>query len=222
MIPMKPENPPRIEVAILAKAPIAGLAKTRLIPHLGAAGAAALQAWLLQRTVAAAVIADLGPVSLWCAPDIHHPEFAACRAFAALTLRRQPDGDLGKRMHAAIAESSTLAGTLVIGSDCAVLSPGLLRRAADSLRQHDATLVPAEDGGYVLIGMRAAGRPVFQEVDWGSDRVMAQTRARLAAMKWRWSELPPLWDVDRKEDFERLAERFPDVRALAPRCVAPG
>ena len=217
---MKPEGSPRIGVAILAKAPIAGLAKTLLIPHLGADGAAALQRWLLQRTVAAAVIADLGPVTLWCAPDIHHPEFAVCRAFGTVELRRQPDGDLGERMHAAIAESSTTAGTLVIGTDCAVLTPGLLRQAAESLQQHDATVVPAEDGGYVLIGMREAGRHAFHEVDWSTERVMEQTRARLTAMNWRWRELPPLWDVDRKEDFERLAELFPDARALAPRSVA--
>lgn len=218
---MKPETAPRIEIAILAKAPIAGLAKTRLIPHLGAEGAAALQRWLLQRTVAAAVIADLGPVTLWCTPDIDHPEFAVCCAFGGVTLRRQPDGDLGQRMHAAIADSSTRAGTLVIGTDCAVLTPGLLRQAAESLQHHDATIVPAEDGGYVLIGMREADREIFRAVDWSTERVMAQTRARLTAMNWRWSELPPLWDVDRKEDFERLAELFSDARALAPQVVIP-
>jgi len=216
---MKPETAPRIEIAILAKAPIAGLAKTRLIPHLGADGAAALQRWLLQRTVAAAVVADLGPVTLWCTPDIDHPEFAVCRAFGTVALRRQPAGDLGERMHAAIAESSTSAGTLVIGTDCAVLTPGLLRQAAESLRQHDATVVPAEDGGYVLIGMREAGRQAFHAVDWSTERVMAQTRARLTAMKWRWHEFPPLWDVDRKADFERLAELFPDAGALAPQIA---
>lgn len=214
--PMKPETTPRIEIAILAKAPIAGLAKTRLIPHLGAEGAAALQRWLLQRTVAAAVVADLGPVTLWCAPEIGHPEFAVCRAFGEVTLRCQPYGDLGERMHTAITESSTTAGTLVIGTDCPVLTPGLLRQAAESLQRHDATVVPAEDGGYVLIGMREAGREAFQAVDWSTERVMAQTRARLTAMNWRWSELPPLWDVDRKEDFERLVALFPDARAFAP------
>lgn len=217
---MKTEHTPRIGVAIMAKAPISGLAKTRLIPHLGADGAAALQRWLLQRTVAAAVIADLGPVTLWCAPDTHHPEFAVCRAFGAVELRHQPEGDLGERMHAAIAESSATAGTLVIGTDCAVLTPGLLRQAANSLQHHDATIVPAEDGGYVLIGMRQAGRQAFREVDWSTDRVMTQTRARLTTMNWRWSELPALWDVDRKEDFERLASIFPDARALAPQAKA--
>jgi hypothetical protein len=211
---MKAEQGPRIGVAILAKAPVAGLAKTRLIPLLGAAGAAALQGWLLQRTVAAAVVADIGPVTLWCAPDVHHPGFAACRAFGAVELRSQPEGDLGERMHAAIAESLTTAGTLVIGTDCPLLTPELLRQAADSLRQHDATVVPAEDGGYVLIGARQAGRRAFQQVDWSTGRVMAQTREGLTEMNWRWAESAPLWDVDRPEDFERLAEFFPEIRAL--------
>lgn len=212
---MESEAPPRIGVAILAKAPVAGLAKTRLIPHLGAAGAAALQGWLLQRAVAAAVLADLGPVTLWCSPDTGHPEFTVCRGFETVTLRRQPEGDLGERMHTAIAESSTSDGTLVIGTDCAVLSPDILRQAAAGLSQHDATLIPAEDGGYVLIGMREADKRAFQAVDWSTERVMTQTRARLMAINWRWHELPTLWDVDRKEDFERLADCFPELRTLA-------
>lgn len=215
MSTLKPDSPARVEVAILAKAPVAGLAKTRLIPHLGAEGAATLQGWLLRRAVATAVAADLGPVTLWCAPEIDHPAFAACPANGGVTLRRQPDGDLGERMHAAIAGSSTPAGTLVIGTDCAVLTPALLRLVATSLRQHDATLIPAEDGGYVLIGMRGADRRPFHTVEWSTERVMQQTRARLAAMNWRCCELQTLWDVDRKEDFERLAEAFPEVRKLA-------
>ncbi|MBI2277078.1 MAG: TIGR04282 family arsenosugar biosynthesis glycosyltransferase [Dechloromonas sp.] len=210
------ERSPRIGVAILAKAPIAGLAKTRLIPHLGADGAAALQRWLLQRTVATAVVADIGPVSLWCAPDTQHPEFAVCRAFGAVELRNQPQGDLGQRMHTAIAESPTRDGTLVIGTDCPLLTPGLLQKAAASLQHHDATVVPAEDGGYVLLGMRQLGAPAFKHVDWSSERVMAQTRTRLSKMHWRWSELECLWDVDRKEDFERLTHLFPELHSLVP------
>ena len=206
----------RVGVAILAKAPVPGLAKTRLIPHLGSDGAAALQGWLLPRAVATALRADIGPVTLWCAPDIDHPAFAACGSFGEMTLRRQPEGDLGERMHAAIAGSSTPAGTLVIGTDCPALCADLLRQAACSLLEHDATVVPAEDGGYVLIGMRKAYHHSFQEIDWSTERVMAQTRTRMTGMNWRWREFPPLWDVDRKEDFERLTRYCPEVRTLSP------
>lgn len=206
----------RVGVAILAKAPVPGLAKTRLIPHLGADGAATLQGWLLQRAVATALRADIGPVTLWCAPDVVHPAFVACLSFGAVTLRRQPEGDLGERMLAAIAESSTPAGTLVIGTDCPVLSSDLLRQAACSLLEHDATVVPAEDGGYVLIGMREADHRAFQAIDWSTERVMAQTRSRLTGIYLRWHEFPPLWDVDRREDFERLAKHCPEVHTLSP------
>lgn len=211
MIPVNTEHNDRVGVAILAKAPIPGLAKTRLIPHLGAAGAAALQRWLLQRTVATAVVADVGPVTLWCAPDTHHPEFAVCGAYGAVTLRQQADGDLGERMLAAVAESPSSAGTLVIGTDCPLLTPSLLRTAADALKDRDAIVIPAEDGGYVLIGMHQALPQVFSAIEWSSERVMAQTRQRLTTAGWQWTEFDALWDVDRAEDFERLASLFPDA-----------
>ena len=200
-------------VAILAKAPIPGLAKTRLIPHLGADGAATLQRWLLRRTLATALAAELGPVTLWCAPETDHPDFAACQALRPVRLRRQPDVDLGGRMHAAVAESS-VAGTLVIGTDCPALTPDVLREAAAALREHDAVVIPAEDGGYVLIGLRRPVHAVFQHVEWSTDRVMAQTRQQLQAAGLTWRELAPLWDVDRFEDVERLLGLFPDVAAV--------
>jgi glycosyltransferase A (GT-A) superfamily protein (DUF2064 family) len=87
----------RVGVAILARAPIPGAAKTRLIPALGAVGAARLQRWMLQRTVAMALVADVGPVSLWCAGDPAHPDFAVCRAFGRVDLHPQAEGDLGER-----------------------------------------------------------------------------------------------------------------------------
>ena len=200
-------------VAILAKAPIPGLAKTRLIPHLGAEGAAALQRWLLRRTLATALAAELGPVTLWCAPETDHPDFAACQALGPVRLCRQPDVDLGGRMHAAVAESSA-AGTLVIGTDCPALTPDVLREAAAALREHKAVVIPAEDGGYVLIGLRQPVLAVFQHVEWSTDRVMAQTRRQLQAAGLTWSELAPLWDVDRFEDVERLVGLFPEVAAV--------
>ena len=110
----------------------------------------------------------------------------------------------------AIAGTSTPAGTLVIGTDCPALTPALLRQAANALATHGATVVPAEDGGYVLIGMRQAAPQVFADVDWSTGRVMAQTRARLLEIGWRWQEFAPLWDVDRGEDLDRLNARFPE------------
>lgn len=209
-----------VAIAILAKAPIPGLAKTRLIPHLGADGAAALQRWLLRRTVTTALAADIGPVSLWCAPEVDHPDFIACREHGPLSLHRQPDADLGERMRLAIGDSTVAGGTLVVGTDCPLLTPDHLQRAAAALAVHEAVVTPAEDGGYVLIGMRDARHQVFTEVAWSTDRVMAQTRQRLAGIGWKWAEFAPLWDVDRSEDFERLLHWLPETRCFAPTAAA--
>jgi rSAM/selenodomain-associated transferase 1 len=201
-------------VAILARAPIPGEAKTRLIPALGAEGAARLQRWMLQRTVAMALAAEVGPVSLWCSGDIAHPDFAACRAFGPVALHPQPEADLGGRMLAALAASPTPAGTLVIGTDCPALGAAHLRAAARALGDNDAVLIPAEDGGYVLIGMKRPAPEPFAAIDWGSDRVMTQTRQRLAALGWRWSEPDLLWDVDLPQDLERLYANYPEAIAI--------
>lgn len=210
---MPPNDPEtgRVGVAILARAPIPGQAKTRLIPALGPAGAARLQRWLLQRTVAMALVADVGPVSLWCAGDPRHPDFALCRAYGAVAVRHQPDGDLGRRMLTAMRESATSAGVLVIGTDCPALTASHLREAADTLQRNDAVVYPAEDGGYVLIGMDEPHSSPFSGVDWGSDRVMAQTRERLRKHGLVWEEPVTLWDVDRPDDLARLFALYPDA-----------
>lgn len=202
-----------IGIAILAKAPIPGLAKTRLIPHLGAEGAAALQRWLLQRTVATALGADIGPVTLWCTPDTQHPDFAQYAEPGQLTLRQQVEGDLGERMYCAVTESPTPAGTLVIGTDCPILTANHLQQAATALLTKDAVVTPAEDGGYVLIGLRQVAPAIFTGVEWSSEQVMAQTRQRLQSLDWQWLEFLPFWDVDRSNDYDRLIQLFPEVAA---------
>jgi rSAM/selenodomain-associated transferase 1 len=214
---MNNTEPYRVGVAILARAPIPGQAKTRLIPAIGADGAARLQSWLLQRTVAMALVADVGPVTLWCAGDPGHPDFAVCRAYGPVVLRHQPEGDLGQRMLTAMRESATPSGVLVIGTDCPAMSAGDLREAAERLRHNDAVVTPAEDGGYVLIGMNEPLGSVFEHVDWGTDRVMAQTRERLKASGASWDEPATLWDVDRPEDLSRLFALSPDVESIVCR-----
>ena len=211
MPPANPEDKLKVAIAIMAKAPIPGRTKTRLIPHLGAEGAAALQRWLLQRTVATALAADIGPVTLWCAPDTSHPEFTKCAANGPITLRQQPEGDLGVRMHLAIAESPSPAGTLVVGTDCPMLDAAHLQRAAAALAENEAVLTPAEDGGYVLIGMRQASFLAFADIAWSTERVLQQTRQRLVSLGWQWAEFEPFWDVDRREDFERLLQFCPEL-----------
>ncbi|HET7401984.1 MAG TPA: DUF2064 domain-containing protein [Usitatibacter sp.] len=93
---------------------------------------------------------------------------------------------------------------LLIGSDCPAITPAHLAEAAAALPEHDAVFTPAEDGGYVLVGLARALPQAFEHVAWGSDAVMAATRERLAAAGARWHEMPPLWDVDRPDDYHRL------------------
>jgi rSAM/selenodomain-associated transferase 1 len=191
-----------VAVAVLAKAPLAGFAKTRLIPALGADGAASLQARLIARAVATAGAAAVGPVTLWATPDVSHPTFQAVRAHG-IALARQGDGDLGARMLAAIAAANGPA--LVIGTDCPALTADHLGTAADILRGGaDAVVMPAEDGGYVLIGMQAPEPALFSGMRWSEPDVMDETRRRLRALGLSWQEPATLWDLDVPEDLERL------------------
>jgi len=199
---MLPVNVEPVALAILAKAPVPGFAKTRLMPELGAHGAAALQECLTERTVATACAAAIGPVTLWCAPDSIHVSFRDLAARFALTLATQPDTDLGTRMLAAIAAAK--GPIIVIGTDCPALTAGHLRAAADALRDHDAVLIPVEDGGYVLIGLRAAEPRLFDDMKWSTPEVMTETRRRLKQLGLTWKELPRLWDVDVPADLDRL------------------
>ena len=192
-----------VAVAILAKAPVPGLVKTRLIPVLGAAGAAALQKRLIERTVATARVAAIGPVTLWTTPDESHPVFEVIRFRHRIACAPQGAGDLGARMFAAIAAARGPA--LVIGTDCPALAPVHLRTAADILRLGtDVVVFPAEDGGYVLIGMREPEPALFSDMPWGTSGVMEETRRRLRRCDLTWQQPFTLWDVDLPEDVERM------------------
>lgn len=192
-----------VAVAVLAKAPIPGFAKTRLIPALGEAGAAALQARLIERAVTTAWGAELGPVTVWATPDAEDSVFARLRSRLRIGLARQGDGDLGARMLAAIVATDT--PTLVIGTDCPALTSDHLRRAAEILRAGtDVVIFPAEDGGYVLIGMREPQPSLFVDMLWSSPDVTEETRRRLRQCGLTWQEPLVLWDLDTAADLERL------------------
>jgi uncharacterized protein len=200
---MASATPEPVALAILAKAPTAGAVKTRLIPALGAEGAAALHARLIERTVETACAAGIGPVTLWVTPGPPHAYFTALASRFPIGLAVQPDGDLGVRMLAACQAAA--APVIVIGTDCPALTPPHLRQATEVLREgNDVVVIPAEDGGYVLIGSRRPQPSLFANMTWGVDSVMAETRQRLMFHGLAWRELPPLWDIDRPEDLARM------------------
>jgi rSAM/selenodomain-associated transferase 1 len=197
--------PEAARVAVFAKAPVPGAVKTRLAAALGDEGAARLHAELVRHALATAVEAEAGPVELWCAPDENHDFFRQCAREFGVPLKRQRGAHLGERMRHAAEEAHAEGGPIVIiGSDCPALTASHLRLAAHALRAQDVVIVPAEDGGYVLIALSKPVQGLFEDVAWGSDEVMAQTRTRLAAAKAQWVEFPALWDVDRPADYARL------------------
>jgi rSAM/selenodomain-associated transferase 1 len=199
-----------VAVAIMAKAPIPGLAKTRLIPSIGAHAAAVLQERLTERVVETALTSQVGPVTLWCAPDPSHASFRELVRHHKPTLKRQPDGDLGARMLAAMTACD--GPTLVIGTDCPAIAAEHLRASADALRDGaDVVLIPAEDGGYVLIGAHGAQPELFSGIAWGTAAVLAETRARIVVSGLICVEPSPLWDIDTESDLARLEQEYPEL-----------
>lgn len=184
-------------VIVFARAPLPGRTKTRLIPALGAAGAARLQARLTRRTLNTARAARPARVEL-------HGDGRVCNLH--VPQRRQLGRDLGERMHRSLAAGlRRFARVVLIGSDCPALRARDLRRAVRWLAAGaDAVFAPAEDGGYALIAVRRTPAGLFDGVRWGTGTVMDETRARMKRLGWRWRELAPVWDVDRPEDYRRL------------------
>ena len=193
-----PEAP---RIAVFAKAPVPGTVKTRLVAMLGAQGAARLHAALAMHALATAAAARPASLQLWCSPDASHPFFAECAARFGCELRTQHGADLGERMAHAFDGNAPL---VLIGSDCPPLTAAHLQRAWRMLATNDAVFAPTEDGGYALVALAKPLPSVFTGVSWGADRVMRQTRERVARERLRAGELDTLWDVDRPEDYERL------------------
>ena len=150
--------------------------------------------------------AALGPVTLWCAPQVSHRFFRALQRTSDLRCRAQPDGDLGERMHSAFRLHCADSPLLLIGTDCPALRPEHLQQAARALSDGaDAVFIPAEDGGYCLVGLRQPQPALFLGMSWNHDGVLSETRRRAAALGLQLRELAPLWDVDLPEDLLRLA-----------------
>jgi uncharacterized protein len=201
-------TPKKAEPALIvfARAPEPGRVKTRLVPLLGAQGAARLHARLAEQTLATALAAGFEQVDLYGSPGIDHAFFRKNQKRFGVDLRSQGRGDLGDRMYRAFERAlRSRAFVVLIGSDCPVLRPADLRAAASALQAGaDAVLSPAEDGGYALIGLRRVSRRLFDGIAWSTPQVLAQTRRRLSRLRWRWKELRTVWDVDRPEDVARL------------------
>ncbi|HYN78572.1 MAG TPA: TIGR04282 family arsenosugar biosynthesis glycosyltransferase [Lamprocystis sp. (in: g-proteobacteria)] len=208
-------------ILVFGRAPVAGAAKTRLIPALGAQGAARLHQRLLEDTVGRLCAAGLARVELWVTPDDRHPCFVGLAAHWPLDLHIQQGPDLGARLaHAARSALTRAAVVILVGTDCPGLSPDYLSAALAELEHRDAVLGPALDGGYCLLGLRSVDDTLFERMPWGSDQVAELTGQRLDALGWPWSRLAPLRDIDRPEDLVYLPAAFglppPALRSAHP------
>ncbi len=214
----------RVRLVVVAKAPVAGQAKTRLVPALGLAGAArlaeglladafervtALQALARQAAMAAKVGSGPVPVltvELCATPRPTDPAWAPfLPAGVDWDLSYQGQGDLGDRMgRASLRAIANGCAVLLVGTDCPLLSPGLMWQAVCQLAHHDAVLIPAADGGYVLLGLRQHANSVFTDMPWSTNAVACQTLARLHKQGCTVWQGPTLPDVDEPADLVHL------------------
>ena len=207
-------------LVIFAKAPVAGLAKTRMIPALGAQGSARLAQQLLLYAVQQAAQVPWDALALCVSPDTTHPAFALAQELvhksttvtpqSPLTLSLQGDGDLGQRMHRALVRDlSQHAAVVLMGTDAPGLNAAMLQQAALALQTHDAVFVPAHDGGYALVGLRRPAPELFEDMVWSTAGVMAETRMRAHRAGLRWCELAPVHDMDEPTDLQHLPPDWP-------------
>jgi rSAM/selenodomain-associated transferase 1 len=195
---------------VFASSPIAGQVKTRLIPTLGADGAAALHRQLVVRTLHRACAARGARVQLWIAGPPERFAQSLGERFQ-VGLHEQQGDDLGQRMAHAFAVALAGAGArgrcVLIGSDCPAQTTHDLEQAARALDTHDVVVQPAHDGGYVLIGLRRAWRELFEAIDWGSARVLDQTLQRADRLGLTVRRLRPVPDLDTPADLQHARQQ---------------
>lgn len=204
---------PNARIAVFAREPRLGQVKSRLAKGIGETEALALYEAMLARTAALAEQSGLAEWNLWVTSNRSHESFLTlCNK---KNIYVQQGSDLGARMAYTIEQTLGREGIdslVVIGTDCPALTLDYLDHALTALDTGvDVVLGPAEDGGYVLIGVRQPQGAIFEGIDWGTDKVLSQTLALIAKKRLRWLELDVLWDVDRLEDLDRLASLEPPL-----------
>lgn len=198
-----------LRIIVFAKAPVPGLAKTRLIPQLGADGAAQLASRLLQHTLTEARAANVGKVELCVTPAAHSECWSGVVIPPDVDVSDQGEGDLGERL--ARAASRGLASRpyiLLVGADCPELTRERLRAAAKSLRASDVVIFPASDGGYTLLGLRRTDSSLFDDVPWSTAAVAAMTAERVRKLGWSLHFGKTLHDIDVPADLDHVPQAW--------------
>jgi rSAM/selenodomain-associated transferase 2/rSAM/selenodomain-associated transferase 1 len=189
---------------IFARYPEAGKAKTRLIPALGAEGAAALY-----QQMAEYLLVQVQKLQ-FAYPLCVEVRFAGGNRDLMqrwlgkdLMYTVQGEGDLGDRLARSFqaAFGAGVDQVVTIGTDCPDLDADLMQQAFQALANHDLVLGPALDGGYYLIGLQRSIPELFQGIAWSTSEVLQQTVAIAQSLNLSIAYLPPLSDVDRPEDL---------------------
>lgn len=197
---------PDARILIFAKAPVPGRVKTRLIPALGEQGALDLYLDCLHHIIRQRCQAQIAPVIVYCTPDTTHPVLQQLGKRYPLTLRQQHGNDLGERMSAAtqqcLAESDHI---ILTGVDAPSLTHTDIRTGLEQLQQQaDVVMSPAEDGGYVMLGMKQHYPALFTDMPWGTGQIAQITRQTCTDQALKLVELPTRWDIDRPVDAQRF------------------
>lgn len=183
-------------LVLFARYPKAGACKTRLIPALGAMGAAEMHRRLTERTVAvlkaSRVLVEVAYTGASAA------EFAAWLG-PSLGLVEQVEGDLTARLLACLDP----APVIFFGADTPDLALQHVEAAIAALNSHELVIGPAEDGGYYLIGMRQPMPELLVNMPWSTEQVLPETLARLDRRGIAPVLLETLADCDRPEDLAR-------------------
>lgn len=191
-------------IIIFAKFPAQGMAKTRLQPALGINGAAKMARQLLLHSIEQALASGF-TVELCMSPAPTDPCWQALNLSKSLLRSAQADGDLGLRMLTASQKAlETFERVLLIGTDCPDLGAEQIRHAVQSLEQHDTVIIPAFDGGYVLLGFKQVDAHLFSDMTWSVSDVAAVTKARIKDLGWSLAMLEPLADIDEPDDLQYL------------------
>lgn len=186
----------------LAREPVPGMVKTRMLPELSPEQACELHRELVFWTARILTGAGLGCVELHVTGNPRSPLFAQCEGLGVSAVLPQLGKHLGERMYRALEQGlERYSKVILVGSDSPQITRDYLAGAIESLDNTEVVLGPAEDGGYVLIGVNSLDPRWFEEMEWGSNTVFAETVERFEASGTSWQPLPVLQDIDRPEDL---------------------
>jgi len=192
---------------LFTRYPEPGRTKTRLIPALGAKGAATLQQRMSELLVTRMTeFAANFPANLEIRYADGNQQAMEDWFSSDIPCLPQGKGDLGDRLHRAFAQAFAQGAqkVVVIGADCPRLTPALFAQAFAALEREALVLGPAMDGGYYLVGLNRVAPGLFAEIPWGSGEVLTATLKQAQALHLSTHLLEPLADVDRQEDLRHF------------------